>query len=233
MSEWPVLHHLAKPGKLGRRDLVKVHHSTTFDTSPLFNTAKVRSNLRQLHPPLTRQDARPCHFPRRFGPYPRRPPWLPVDPRPALQPLPLPRGPPQQLALRPSQEGFRLQVLGIHGSVPLAPLQVRWLTEIATGFSLPFLLAGKDFWLRAILTYSALTPPVPQSGRQRRTSLKCSAFKCGHGFRATRGLGICRINGGPAKTVLDIPRQFHCLSSMLQLRWLRLRARHSATCTIT
>ena len=48
-------------------------------------------------------------------PIARRPSWLPVNPCPALQPLPLPRGPPQQPALRPTEEGLCFQVLGIRG----------------------------------------------------------------------------------------------------------------------
>merc|ERR1712029_294134 len=69
-----------------------------------------------------RHNARPCYLPRRFGPHPRRPPWLPVDPRPHVVALPLPRGPPQQLAFRPAEEGLRLQVLGLHGHWLLSSL---------------------------------------------------------------------------------------------------------------
>jgi len=97
------------------RNLVKPHHSTRTDTSPLDHNAKVRPTPRQLPPSLTPPDARPCYIPRRLGPHPRRPPRLPVDPRADVVPLPLPRGSPQQLALRPAEEGLRLQVLGLHG----------------------------------------------------------------------------------------------------------------------
>ncbi|EAT87639.2 hypothetical protein SNOG_05248 [Parastagonospora nodorum SN15] len=68
------------------------------------------------------QHARPCHFPRRLGPNSRRPPRLPVDPRADGQPIPLPRGPAQQLALRPAEEGLCVQVLGFHGHWICSPL---------------------------------------------------------------------------------------------------------------
>jgi hypothetical protein len=68
---------------------------------PLLSTTppKYAPALRQLRRTLTAQDARPCYLPRRIGPNPRRSPRLPVHPRPVRQPIPLPRGPAQQLAI--------------------------------------------------------------------------------------------------------------------------------------
>merc|ERR1712137_251969 len=77
---------------------------------------KYAATRRQLRSTLTSKDARPCYLPRRLGPNSRRPPRLPVHPRPVRQPIPLPRGPAQQLAIRPIEEGLCLQVLGIHGN---------------------------------------------------------------------------------------------------------------------
>ena len=71
------------------------------------------------------------------------------------------------------------------------------LTGIATGFSLPFLLAGKlspavIIQLRSLLTLHAL-----QSGRQRRTSRKCFRTSYGHGLKALGNMGNCSISGDP------------------------------------
>lgn len=47
------------------------------------------------------------------------------------------------------------------------------LTDAATGFGLPFGLAGKIALLVLLFPGKKLTMLVSQSGRQRRTSLKC------------------------------------------------------------
>lgn len=77
------------------------------------------------------------------------------------------------------------------------------LMHPATGFSLPFLLAGEA--LRVILpnVSSILTELPLQSGKPRRTN-KCNHSQHGRGFLALQGQSVCRIRDGPQSDRIDI-----------------------------
>lgn len=78
-----------------------------------------------------------------------------------------------------------------------------WLTVTATGFSLPFLIAGKPPPLLHRVGHSLLTALEPQSGRQRRTN-RGSAQPSGRRLRASLGgQGICNIERGPMRYCID------------------------------
>jgi hypothetical protein len=122
-------------------------HSSTFllyqHLPTLQSTYAVCLIARQL-PPLICLDVPPCGcLPRLHDADARGSSRLPVNARPALQSLPLPRGPAQQSTLRPLKEGLCLQVLGLHGYAHCARNRRNPLTRTATGFGLPFGVAGK------------------------------------------------------------------------------------------
>ena len=67
------------------------------------------------------------------------------------------------------------------------------LTGTATGFSLPFLVAGETRLPTLAVPNLGLTTVLLQFGKPRRTN-RCIHLKCGHGSRALDGQGICRIS---------------------------------------
>lgn len=78
------------------------------------------------------------------------------------------------------------------------------LTRTATGFSLPFLLAGEPRHPTLNLPERELTTALLQFGKPRRTSLRCIHLERGHGFRALDGQGIYRISEGRSDGYIDI-----------------------------
>jgi cytochrome c oxidase subunit 7c len=119
-----------------------------------------------------------------------------------------PEGPRSNLPFDPLKRGFAFKYWGFMGErIDCNWLHGHKLTRIATGFSLPFLLAGETtpdpsrFLAQHILTTVAL-----QSGKQRRTN-RCIQVLC----MTTGERGTCRIRRGPAKLV-ETQHQFHnCL----------------------
>ncbi|KAI9048711.1 hypothetical protein LZ554_007542 [Drepanopeziza brunnea f. sp. 'monogermtubi'] len=73
--------------------------------------------LKQPIPTSSLQDAFPSSSPRYFVPgiYGRLPPGILYHPRPAVIPIPLPRGPKIEHPIQPVDEILRLQILDIHG----------------------------------------------------------------------------------------------------------------------
>lgn len=115
---------------LGNHDNLILQSSKSV-AAPLRSTSpKVRSN------PLITYESNevdliecvPDDLPRRYRlrslrDIPRLSTRIPCDCPCAIQPLPLPRGPPEQLALQPSQEDLWSSVLGLHGHRLLRPLR--------------------------------------------------------------------------------------------------------------
>lgn len=149
-------------------------HNSHPTTSPLLTythrtlrTSSICSQTRQLTLP-TADVVQNRHAHAHRGQH-RRPSWLLFHPLSARQPLPLPRGPSQQLALQPLDQVLRRQILGLHGCGQSHPF-LSGLTNhfTATGFFLPFGVAGTltvliRFTIARILTNK-------QSGNSRRTN---------------------------------------------------------------
>lgn len=108
-----------------------------------------------------------------------------------------PEGPRSNLPFDPLKKGFAFKYWGFMGEPRALLPPVHTLTPTATGFSLPFLLAGKRSPAATPRPRSLLTVPSPQSGRQRRTSRRCSHTRHGHGLRAWGEMGTCSISGDP------------------------------------
>jgi cytochrome c oxidase subunit 7c len=117
-----------------------------------------------------------------------------------------PEGPRSNLPFDPLKRGFAFKYWGFMGEPYCAAIAAQELTATATGFGLPFGLAGKTpYSILRFLEHIILTWVEPQSGRRRRTSRKRSRTQHGHGY----GYGLleahrtCRIYGGPRTTILD------------------------------
>src|SRR5690349_11430004 len=96
-----------------------------------------------------------------------------------------PERPRSNLPFDPLKKGFAFKYWGFMGELGApGPDDVTQLTGTATGFSLPFLLAGKLSPAFASSPRPRLTALLPQSGRQRRTSRKRFHTNYGHGLRA-------------------------------------------------
>jgi hypothetical protein len=108
-----------------------------------------------------------------------------------------PEGPRSNLPFDPLKKGFAFKYWGFMGELGALDMGRYRLTAAATGFSLPFLLAGKLSRAITAPLRTQLTIPALQSGRQRRTSRKCFQRYFGHGLRALGFMGNCSISGGP------------------------------------
>ena len=109
-----------------------------------------------------------------------------------------PEGPRSNLPFDPLKKGFAFKYWGFMGKPVTLPMGIAVkLTGTATGFALPFLLAGEilipipSFW------DSFLTAASSQSGRRRRTSRKRDEIENVHWSRVPGKRGTCRLSGGP------------------------------------
>jgi len=109
-----------------------------------------------------------------------------------------PEGPRSNLPFDPLKRGFAFKYWGFMGERRRAAIAAQELTGTATGFGLPFGLAGKILNPTSYHTNCLLTRMVPQSGRQRRTSRRCTRTRQGRGDGSFGAHGTCRINRGPA-----------------------------------
>jgi cytochrome c oxidase subunit 7c len=118
-----------------------------------------------------------------------------------------PEGPRSNLPFDPLKRGFAFKYWGFMGELCRAAIAGQELTATATGFGLPFGLAGKTPYSILRFLEHALTRVEPQSGRRRRTSRKRSRTQHGHGhgYGALEAHRTCRIYGGPRMTILDTP----------------------------
>jgi cytochrome c oxidase subunit 7c len=124
-----------------------------------------------------------------------------------------PEGPRSNLPFDPLKRGFAFKYWGFMGT-PRWPATAEYdhaLTATATGFGLPFALAGES---PSSTTYDfdyVLTMLVLQSGRQRRTSPRRTDRGHKGVFRMTRSYGTCRISRGPSIDCTRHHDQFRCL----------------------
>lgn len=91
-------------------------------------------------------DAWPKRKPSQVGLFPYRPQGILLVPDPKIRVLPLPGRSTLQYTVQSPHQIFRLEILGFHGYADLS----RWgvseiadISSIATGFGIPFALAGK------------------------------------------------------------------------------------------
>jgi cytochrome c oxidase subunit 7c len=113
-----------------------------------------------------------------------------------------PEGPRSNLPFDPLKRGFAFKYWGFMGEMHHAPMATHELTAPATGFGLPFALAGEMTCSKLCLCGLVLTRAVLQSGRQRRTSRRCTEHGCGS--VPLGACGICRILQGPRTIILEI-----------------------------
>ena len=87
-------------------------------------------------------------------------------------PFHYPEGPRSNLPFDPLKRGFAFKYWGFMGMPvdAVAIAVVSWLTAAATGFAIPFLLAGSCSLLPLLLLLPRLTAVVIQSGKPRRTN---------------------------------------------------------------
>jgi cytochrome c oxidase subunit 7c len=115
-----------------------------------------------------------------------------------------PEGPRSNLPFDPLKRGFAFKYWGFMGELPSLSSSPtgQELTVTATGFSLPFLLAGETSTPALHTPNYFLTAVAIQCGRQRRTNKRDMAV-LGHGFRPRQGQRICRILGLSANDCID------------------------------
>lgn len=128
-----------------------------------------------------------------------------------------PEGPRSNLPFDPLKKGFAFKYWGFMGELGWVSMAHSALTAAATGFLLPFGLAGEPSTrttpsMHSYLTFSA------QCGRQRRTSLERTSR---HGFidgsRATipEEYGTCRISGRSLERLYTMTSiKFHWLCEL-------------------
>ena len=108
-----------------------------------------------------------------------------------------PEGPRSNLPFDPLKKGFAFKYWGFMGELPRRSMARRPLTLAATGFFLPFGVAGElPTHARASLYASYLTFTA-QCGRRRRTSHRRSGHAIVRGSRAAtrEEYGTCSISG--------------------------------------
>lgn len=123
-----------------------------------------------------------------------------------------PEGPRSNLPFDPLKKGFAFKYWGFMGRSLAPPIASNPLTQIATGFSLPFLLAGEFPTMCLCSHNSILTLVLLQFGRRRRTNEP----RRWHDFRVSGNEGACRIRGGPAN---DCTRH-HCINFIVCVHYI-------------
>jgi hypothetical protein len=103
------------------------------------------------------------------------------------------------LPFDPLKRGFAFKYWGFMGTLRWLAMagSEQQLTAPATGFGLPFALAGEAPSSIIYNCEHVLTMVVLQCGKQRRTSLRRIDRRNEEVFRTTGGCGTCRISGGP------------------------------------
>lgn len=127
-----------------------------------------------------------------------------------------PEGPRSNLPFDPLKKGFAFRFWGFCGKLGPATITGKRLMPLATGFLLPFGLAGEKEYSVFIISHPS-NKILLQSGKRRRTN-KYYGKKLGVAFRGTAWArnAYCRVKGVPANncTTQRLQHQFHWQCSL-------------------